>query len=307
MTILTTNSTSAFYSRARSEMTALRKQTEQLQSQVGSQSRLSRSSDDPVAASRLRALEREDALSQIDVTNANRATADLNIADTTLSSFTNAIGRARELALQAANDTLTPDQRASIGKALEGLHGTMVALANTRDTNGNALFGGESAADAYTLDAAGNAVYSGTAASGSLPLGEGQTVSRSITGPEFLNFQVEGVDTDLLATIKTLADALTGGAANPTEAARRSLDALSAGLDAVSTGQTLVGSRLAWIEMTSERRTNLGELRASEQAEIGGADLATSLAKLQEMLVVLQASQATFTRLSQLSLFDQLR
>ena len=89
-------------------------------------------------------------------------------------------------------------------------------------------------------------------------------------------------------------------------AARGSLDALGAGLEAVTTSQTVIGTRLAWIDLTSERRTNLGELRADEQKDVGGIDLATSIARLQEMMVVLEASQASFTRLSQLSLFNQL-
>ncbi|MBB4858120.1 flagellar hook-associated protein 3 FlgL [Novosphingobium chloroacetimidivorans] len=306
MTILTTNSTSAFFDRARSDMTALRKQTEKIQSQIGSQSRLARSSDDPVAASRLRTLARSDALAKIDTTNANRATSDLTIADSTMSDITTAIARAKELATQAANGTLSADQRASIGKELAAIHGTLVGLANTRDSNGNALFGGENATMAYTLDASGNAVYAGTSSSGDLPLGDGQTVTRSMTGPEFLNFKVGGVDTDLMAVVKSLSDTLQAGGADAAAVANKTLDALSTGLDTVSTGQTVVGSRLAWIELTSDRRSNLAELRAGEEADIGGIDPASSIARLQEMLVVLQASQASFTKLSQLSLFNQL-
>lgn len=306
MTTLTTNSTSAFYDRARSDMTALRKQTEKIQSQIGSGARLARSSDDPVAASRLRTLARSDALAKIDTTNANRATSDLTIADSTMSDFTTAISRAKELATQAATGTLRADQRASIGKELAAIHGTLVGLANTRDSNGNALFGGENATMAYTLDGSGNAVYAGTPSSGDLPLGDGQTVTRSMTGPEFLNIKVDGQDTNLMAVVKSLSDTLQAGGADAAAAANKTLDALSTGLDTVSTGQTVIGSRLAWIELTSDRRSNLAELRASEETDIGGADLATSVAKLQEMLVVLQASQASFTKLSQLSLFNQL-
>jgi flagellar hook-associated protein 3 FlgL len=305
MTILT-NSTGAFFDRARSDMTSLRTQAEKLQSQIGAQSRLTRSSDDPVAASRLRNLARADTLSKIDTANAGRATADLNLADSTMSDITSAIAQAKVLATQAATGTLTNDQRAAIGKEMAAIHGTIVGLANTLDSNGNALFGGENATAAYTLDASGNAVYAGTARTGELPLGDGQTVTRSMTGPEFLNFNVNGQQTDLMATIKALADALQGGVADTAAAARGTLDALSSGLDAVTTGQTVVGTRLAWIELTTDRRANMDEARASEEYDVGGIDLASSLARLQELSVVLQASQASFTKVSQLSLFNQL-
>jgi flagellar hook-associated protein 3 FlgL len=306
MTILTTSSTGAFYDRARSDMTSLRSQTEKLQAQIGSQSRLTKSSDDPVAASRLRSLARSDALAKIDTANADRATSDLTIADATMSDITSVIISVKELASQAATGTLTDAQRASIGKQVEALHGTLVSLANTQDSNGNALFGGQNATTAYTLDASGNATYTGTAQTDELPLGEGQTIKRSMTGPEFLNFTVNGQQTDLLSTVKALSDALQSGVGDAAGAARSSLDALSAGLDTVSTGQTVVGSRLAWIDITTARATSMSEARASEETSTGGIDLASSVAKLQEMMVVLEASQASFTKLSQLSLFDKL-
>lgn len=305
MTILST-STGAFFDRARSDITSLRTQAEKLQSQIGSQSRLTRSSDDPVAASRLRNLARTDALSKIDTSNARRATADLNLADSTMSDIANTVSQAKVLAAQASTGTITSEQRAAIGRQMAALHDTIVGLANTRDSTGNALFGGENATSAYTLDASGNAVYSGTARTGDLPLGDGQAVTRSMTGPEFLNFSVNGQPTDLMATIKSLADALQGGVADPAAAARGALDALSSGLDAVTTGQTVIGTRLAWLDFTSERRTNMDEARAAEEADVGGIDLANSIASLQEMMVVLEASQASFTKLSQLSLFNKL-
>jgi flagellar hook-associated protein 3 FlgL len=305
MTVLST-STRAFYQRSRNEMTSLRQQTEKLQLQIGSESRLTKSSDDPVAASRMRNLARTDALSKIDAANANRAETDLNLADSTLSDVIRTIARAQELATKAATGTLSADQRAVIGKEVESIHATLLDLANAKDSSGNALFGGENTTQAYTLDTSGNAVYAGTPASGTLSLGEGQAVTRSVTAPEFLNFQVGGVDTDLLATVKTLADALQGGVADPAGAARSGLDALAAGLESVSTTQTVIGTRLAWIDLVAERRTTTGEFRADEQKEVGGIDLASSVARLKEMMTVLEASQASFTRLSQLSLFNQL-
>ena len=104
-----------------------------------------------------------------------------------------------------------------------------MALANARDAAGHALFGGETAGDAYTLDGAGNAAYIGTADAGDLPLGDGQSVRRGLTGPEFLNFSVNGNPTDLMAVIKTLSEALRARRPIRPQAARDALDALDAG------------------------------------------------------------------------------
>ena len=304
---MTTVSTSAFYERATQDMTALRARAEGLQAAMSRGERLARSSDDPVAASRLRGLARGDSFAAIDTTNAKRAISDLTLTDTALGSFAEYITRAKELAVQAANATLSPAQRAGIGSELAQLHGNLAALANVRDSAGHALFGGETAGQAFTLDAAGNPVYAGTSSAGELPLGEGLSVTRGLTGPEFLSFNASGGPTDIFAIVKGLADALLGGATDPAQAARDALGMLDTGLEAVTTAQTIIGTRLAWIDLTTQRREEMTELRAEEQAEIGGTDLAATITRLQEALTVLEASQASFAKLSSLSLFDVLR
>ncbi|SFF75990.1 flagellar hook-associated protein 3 FlgL [Novosphingobium sp. CF614] len=304
---IVSTSTSAFFDRARANMKNLRAQAETLQTQLGSGQKLARSSDDPVAASRLRALSRLDTLSQADTTNASRANNDLTLADSAMSEMSDAIIRAQELATQAASTTLSDDQRGAIGDELNQIHGYLLTLANARDSNGNALFGGQNSGDAYSLDASGNAVYIGTGASGDLPIGEGLSVSTSLSGPDFLNFtDASGNQTDVMATIKLLADALKGASTDPTGAAKDALTSLQSGLDTLSTAQTVVGTRLAWIDLTSERRTDLSELRTAEESELGATDIATTVTQLQETLTVLEASQASFSKLASLSLFDKL-
>lgn len=299
-------STAAFYDRSTTDIATLRKRAETLQQQIGGGNRLSRSSDDPVAASRLRMLQRSDSLSQIDDTNAGRANADLTLADSALTTFSDYISRAKDLATQAANGTLTTEQRAGIGYELEQIYGNLISLANSRDSNGHALFGGEAPGDAYSVDASGNATYIGTASSGDLALGDGQKITRGMTGPEILNFDLNGSPTNLLAVVKGLADDLQTGTGDRQQAASDGITSLAAGLDKITTAQTVVGSRLNWIDLTGDRRTNLGELRATEEDKVGGIDLATSISELQQTMTVLEASQASFSKLSSLSLFNML-
>ena len=308
MTSIST-STSAFFDRAKNDIGGLRQRAEVLQEQLGGGDKLSRSSDDPVAASRLRVLARAGSLSTIDEANANRANADLTLADSALSTFSDYVQRAKELATLAANGTYTAEQRASVGNELGLLYKNLVGLANSRDSNGHALFGGESSGDAYSLDGANNASYDGTATSGDLALGDGQSITRGITGPEFLNFvdPNSGAATNLLAAVKKLGEDLQVTGANPQQSAQEGMKMLDTALDKITTGQTVIGSRLNWIELTNERRTNLGELRATEETDIGATDLPATIAELQQTMTVLEASQASFTKLAGLSLFDLIR
>lgn len=300
---MTSVSTNAFYERFNRDQTTLRGRAEALQVAIGSGQRLERSSDDPVAASRLRRLGRAEAFAAVDLSIAARASSDLALTDTALQSFADSLIRVKELATQAANGVLSTAQRAGIATEIAAISGELVRLANTRDSAGHALFGGDATGDAYMLDGAGNAVYIGTPTASELPLGDGQSVTRGLTGPEFLNFSA----TNLFALVKGLAADLAGAAADPAQAARDALGGLDTALETLTTQQTVVGTRLNWIDLNTQRRTQMGELHAQEQADVGGTDLTEAVSKLQQTMTVLEASQASFARLSSLSLFDFLR
>ncbi|KUR72728.1 flagellar biosynthesis protein FlgL [Novosphingobium fuchskuhlense] len=302
-------STAAFYDRSTQSLSALRGQAEGLQNQISTNSKLTKSSDDPLAASQLRALARADALGTIDTAATNRATTDLNLTDTALGQFANYVSRAQELATQAASALLPATQRASIASELAQIHTGLVGLANARDSAGHALFGGDSAGDAYEVDSTtGLAKYIGSGSSGQLSLGDGQTVGRSLTGPEFLSFKdPAGNSTDLMAVIKNLSDVLSGGSASTAATAQAALGSLANGLDAITTAQTVIGSRLSWIDLSTERQQAMGEARASQQQDIGAPELGSAIARLQQLSTVLEASQASFSKLAGLSLFDFLR
>ena len=304
---MTTITTSAFYERSSRALSELRQRAEGLQGSIGTGQRLARGSDDPVGASQLRSLARETRLAEIDATASARVSSDLALTDSGLSDFAAYVTRIKELSVQAASDTLTTSQRGGIGVEIKEIYGELIRLANSRDSAGHALFGGEATGAAYTLDAAGLPVYAGTAQAGELPLGDGQTVVRGVTGPEFLSFTGPAGPTNLFTLVRELGQAMQGGSADPAQAARDALGALDSGLEAITTAQTVVGGRMNWIDLVTDRRTQRGEQRAEQQADVGGADLATTVTALQEIMTVLEASQAAFTRLAGMSLFAMLR
>jgi flagellar hook-associated protein 3 FlgL len=304
---MTTITTGTFYARSTRGLNDLRARAERLQTAIASGERLERGSDDPVAAAQLRSLSRESRFAEISAAAGARVSSDLALTDDGLSDFSAYVIRIKELTLQAASATISPDQRAVIGVQINEIYGDLIQLANSRDSAGHALFGGEATGDAYVRDAAGMPVYTGTAEAGALALGDGQSVVRGMTGPEFLNFTGPAGPTDLLTLVRDLGAALQGSVADPAQAARDALAELDAGLESITTAQTLVGSRMNWIDLIGDRRTERSTQRSEQQAEVGGTDLATSITALQEILTVLEASQASFTRLASLNLFAMLR
>ncbi len=304
---MTSVSTSAFYDRSNQDLSALRARANALQGAISSGQRLSTSADDPVAASRLRTLSRSETFAGIDTAVSARASSDLTLTDQALSDFSGMVIRIKELAVQAANGVLTSGQRAGIATELDQLRNELIRLAKTRDSAGHALFGGDTSGNAYSVNAAGVPSYIGTATASDLPLGDGQSVTRGLTGPEFLKFNVGGAPTDLFAVVKTLSDALKGGVADPAQGARDALGQLDTALETITTQQTVIGARLNWIDLNTDRRTATSQLRSEEQADLGGTDLSLAVSQLQQTMTVLEASQASFAKLAQLSLFDLLR
>ncbi len=298
------NTQSGFYSRSISQFDGLRGQLNTLQSQIATGVRLERSSDDPAAASRLRSLAREDRLEQVFAENADLLELDVSAASDALTGINNLLIRARELALAAGNDTLGDPERAAIATEIEQLGEELFARANTTGLDGEALFAGESGGRAYARDAAGLVSYIGSAQSGSLFVGAGAEIERGLTGPEFLELDVGGGPTDAFALLGGLAAALQGGAADPAAAARDALIGIDAALDSSTRGQTILGARLAWIESIQQAQSDRSFSRAEQQADVGGVELTDAIAQLQQTLTVLEASQASFARLSSLSLFN---
>ena len=83
--------------------------------------------------------------------------------------------------------------------------------------------------------------------------------------------------------------------------------AAAEGLDKVTTTQTVVGTRMNWVDANLDRHTRQGETRATEEKNVGGVDPASALTEMQQIMTILEASQASFVKLANMSLFDMIR
>ena len=307
MTSISSASTATFYTSAAEQISSLQQEVNAVDNSISTGSQFASAAQNPLAASHMRMLQLQDTTAKADTASSNRASANLQLADSTMTSMINAINQAKQLTVQAATGTVNDAQRAAIGKQIGQIQQTLTSLANTRDANGNALFGGGVSGNAYTTDASGNVTYAGAASSQTLPIGGGQSVQVSLTGPEVLNMtDANGNATDLLSTLGTLATTLQAGGAGAQTAASTALTSLSNGLDAVTTAQTVIGSRESWLALNTQNQTAASTARATEESQIGDTDVSTAAIKLQELTTALQASQSTFVRLSSLSLFSMI-
>jgi flagellar hook-associated protein 3 FlgL len=305
MTTISSTSTSSFYSTSADTLASLQQQIDAVSNSISTGNQYSSASQNPAASAQMRMMQLQDAQATTDAALADKASTNLQMADSAMSEIVNDINQAKTLATQAANGTLSTSDRAAIGAQLAQIQTSLLGLANSKDANGNALFGGGSTGAAYTQNADGTVSYTGNATSQTLPIGGGQSVQISVTGPEMLNYtDSSGNSVNIIDTIGTLAKSLEAGGSTAQSDASTALDSLSSGLSAVTSAQTVVGARESWITLNSQSQTSFNTARATEESHVGDTDVSTAAVKLQQLTTALQASQSTFTRVSSLSLFD---
>ena len=305
MTIISPTSTSSFYSTAADQLAALQQEANAVSTSISSGSQFTSAAQNPAAAAQMRMLQLQDSQATVDTASANKASANLQLADSVMSQMINDINQARTLTNQAATGTVSDKERASIGTQLSQIQTDLVNLANSRDSNGNALFGGGVKGNAYTQNANGTVSYVGDPTSQTLPIGGGQSVASSLTGPEVLNITDAGGNaTNVIDALGALATALKAGGSQAQTAAQDGLTTLANGLDAATTAQTVIGSREAWIALTTQNQTAQSTARATEESQVGDTDVSKAAIRLQQLTTALQASQSVFVRLSGLSLFN---
>ena len=300
------NSTSAFYQRSLSQMTALRDSVETLQTQIATGQHLTRASQDPAAAARLRAISRSEALRTIEEDNAAKLAQDLTSAATELEGVSEIISRARELASQAGSDTNGASAREAIAAELEQLSEELFARANGLTLTDEPLFAGTAGAPAYVRAADGTVNYAGNTDQGAVPVAPGTAIERGIIGPQVFEFDAGGTVTTTFALLDGLASALRGGAVDPGAVARDAIAGFDAALDAATRNQTVIGTRLAWVEVVQQNQFERSVSTAEERSRVGDTDIGEAIARLQQTLTALEATQTTFTRVSSLTLFNTL-
>ena len=269
-----------------------------IQEQVATSRRLGRPSDDPTdvrSAVKLSDVKAELEQYQRNIVNASRTMA---TAEAALGSAGEVMQRARELAIQGANGSLSPADRTLIAQEIEQLTGQLVALAGTKAGDQYVFAGFQTATAPYAPAPAGTAVvgpYLGDSGALKARIGPGAQVSINVTadivfGPAFV------------ALAQLHGELVGGGPASPT-----SITLVDAGQAALISGRSLIGARQNRFDQTA---VTLGDaLLAATRvlSEIVDVDLTEAITELSQREAVYQASLAVNGRLLQISLIDQLR
>ena len=186
-----------------------------------------------------------------------------------------------------------------IATELDSIMESIVALANGKDARGLPLFGGKDDGAAVTPGAAGALTFAdGKAAA--IPIGDGQSVEVTVNAREFL--AVKDGD-DLGTAMAAIIAALRADEPIPDGA----VDTLAAIGDQVTAMQTSLGAREVRVDLQLAQLKTSADDRELVRADIEDADPTETIVQLQKTMTILQATQASFSKLSSLSLFSYLR
>ena len=183
----------------------LNQQTElgKTQLQVSTGKRILTPSDDPAGSVQILNLQRELGLSEQYLVNADKAENKQVVEEGVLASTTDMLQRIRELAVQGLNSTNTASDRQAISAEISQLNEQLLAMANTRDSNGDYLFSGFSSnSQPYeTLHGA----YQGDEGQRNLRVGSGVLIESNDPGNQV--FEAPVISTTIATTLAPIVTA----------------------------------------------------------------------------------------------------
>lgn len=115
----------------------------ELNNKMGSQSRIHRLRDDPLAAAHsTRYLSRIDHLTRY-AKNAERVQSEYRVAESYMQSANQILHRIRELAVQGGNDTYSKGDKQAMGQEINQLLNELIEIGNARQADGTTIFAGD--------------------------------------------------------------------------------------------------------------------------------------------------------------------
>jgi flagellar hook-associated protein 3 FlgL len=137
-----TISTLSFQTNAVDQMDALQQAMSKTQTQLSTGKQIQSAADNPVGMSQVVQLNTQLSASNQYVTNGNLVTANLNLETQSLTDATNTLQSIRSLIVEANNASLSSNARQGIATQLTQLQQQLVAIGNSKDSQGNFLFSG---------------------------------------------------------------------------------------------------------------------------------------------------------------------
>ncbi len=300
-------STSFLFDRATERMSTIQNKLATTQAQLAVSKQILSPSDAPDQAAAIQRLKGE-------VERQNSHTRTLEVAmrrytaeETALSASNDVLIRMKELGLQAANDTLAPDDRKAIGMEMKALRNQLLSLGNTRDDSGNYLFSGTRVnTPAFAEDQYGGVQYQGDQTQTRIPAGVERTVQFTRAGTDVYSRVVRdgGESVGFFDALDQMISAIDNSETNGIQQGIADLTQMHNNLTLSQaqngSDQIVVQSQLDVLDETALRLK-------STLSEIEDLDYAEAVTRMNKEMMALEAAMGSFAKISGLSLFEYIR
>ncbi|WNP33032.1 flagellar hook-associated protein FlgL [Enterobacter kobei] len=289
--------------------------------QMSTEQRVNRPSDDPIAASQAVVVSQAQAQNNQYGLARTFASQKISLEDNVLGQVASAITSAQTKVINAGNDSLSDDDRASLATDLQGVRDQLMNLANSTDGNGRYIFAGYKT-DKPPFDAATGA-YNGGAESISQQVDAARTMTIAHTGTQVFDALTGNAvaepdgsapETSLFKMLDTAIAALktpVSGDETAQATAQAALDKTNRGLrnslNNVLSVRAEVGTQLDELDkldaLGSDRKLGL----SSQMSALVDVDWSAAISSYTMKQAALQASYKAFSDMQGMSLFQMNR
>ena len=305
-----TVSTNYNFNQSVRQMNELQTSISKTQTQIATGQQLTKPSDDPAkvtAIGRLNsALARQASYSATLTTVGDR----LSATEASVTGASDIMTRVKELAIQSANDTLSPADRSSIAIEIATLRDSLVSLANSRDIDGSYLFSGTKVTQSpFGNSGSGKIEYLGDQTRTKVKLGDQQEIAGNKLGTDVFTSVVRNSQgsPEKVGFFQVLGDLINSVKDSNQTGMQRGLgeidqvnNGLTQALGQIGTQLNIVDAQKSFVTDTTLRlKTTLSSLSDS--------DIAQTIVNLQKESLGLQAVQSSFAKMADLNLFTYLR
>jgi flagellar hook-associated protein 3 FlgL len=301
-------STSMFFDKASNQLGGIQGSLAKTQEQLSTGKQINKPSDAPDKASLITRLQSEMTRQASYQGNLDAVNIRLQAQETALTNTSEVMYRFKELAVQAANDTLSNADRSTISMEMTQLREQILSMANSQDSNGNFLFAGSRVSQApFAEDAKGRVVYQGDQSRMMVPVGDNRRMSLNIPGSDAFVRLVRDdgkgnrVGVGFFQALADMVDSVKNIDRPNIQRGIKELDAMQQSISyanaRVGTDMNVVDSQGAVLdEITLRLKTTLSDVQDLDYTE--------AITKMNKDQLALESAQSTFAKISKLTLFS---
>ena len=268
-------------------------------------------SDDPIAATRITQLNRQQSALDQYQSNIDSATAGMSQQESILDGVNNDLLAIRDDLLEAANGTNTADSLASLGQDIQSMTEAMVSALNYQDEDGHYVFGGtvNDQPPIVAVDEDGDGVtdsytYQGNDDHRQTTVSNGVAVDTNVAVSDFF-----GDSLDVLNTLTSLSKELQDPSVDPADPQVQSdienaINTVDDASDSLNASIATIGETQNTMSMLSGAQTDIATSNDQLIGQLSDLDYGPASITFTGLEMAMEATLKTYSKVSELNLFS---